>query len=463
MNTQEIYTGVKVEIPKIKEMYNDLEGDNCIVENVSVTKKNDTIANATYWVTYIPYKDSNNNVNKINVGTSLYYETNPLTHSNDGYGTNYENNPALERARDFAKRKNASIVLNGGTWGNQGALGDVIINGQIRASKSDGFYTLGFMDDDTFRFFEPTMTAEQILAQGCKNAISAFVPLVIDGVQARDEIIDLYANGKVPHPRQAIGQMPNKDIYVVTCDGKERGNQGMTMRDLARIFLGLGVKNAYNLDGGGSASTVVNGVFVNRPMDNNGYVERKCCTFLYIKKEYKTQMSQSILDNSFFMGEIKKMIDDSVRDMFYKTDFDMGYLRLKGDAGVEYQGIESWDGENKNTKLMMHKDYLRYHDYKRGKDIVNINSDGEIKTPRGTIADIFTRALIYSGNINDIDRTSLHWVTTETINSPRDLSYALLHIQNGTISAIQILFPFSETGSMKQRIRKSDGNWTSWR
>ena len=45
---------------------------------------------------------------------------------------------------------------------------------------------------------------------------------------------------------------------------------GMTLHELARLCDRLGLRNALNLDGGGSTTLVVKGVVVNRPTDLTG-------------------------------------------------------------------------------------------------------------------------------------------------------------------------------------------------
>lgn len=58
------------------------------------------------------------------------------------------------------------------------------------------------------------------------------------------------------HPRTAIGFSPNK-VYFVTVDGRQTGiSEGVTTSELADLLLQYGVKNAVNLDGGGSTTLV---------------------------------------------------------------------------------------------------------------------------------------------------------------------------------------------------------------
>jgi exopolysaccharide biosynthesis protein len=52
--------------------------------------------------------------------------------------------------------------------------------------------------------------------------------------------------------------------------GRADDEAGLTMGELAATMVELGVISAINLDGGGSASLVVNGSLVNTPREEHG-------------------------------------------------------------------------------------------------------------------------------------------------------------------------------------------------
>ena len=66
------------------------------------------------------------------------------------------------------------------------------------------------------------------------------------------------------HPRAALGLAGDR-IFAVVCDGRARTDAGMTLVELARRMVGLGCRDALNLDGGGSASLVSGGRLQNLP------------------------------------------------------------------------------------------------------------------------------------------------------------------------------------------------------
>ncbi len=67
--------------------------------------------------------------------------------------------------------------------------------------------------------------------------------------------------------RTAVGITANGKLLLVTVDGRNRQNTGMTLHELAQLMIRLGARDAMNLDGGGSATMVVGGRIVNDPAD----------------------------------------------------------------------------------------------------------------------------------------------------------------------------------------------------
>lgn len=67
------------------------------------------------------------------------------------------------------------------------------------------------------------------------------------------------------HPRAALGLAASGRILAVAADGRSRRDAGLTLPELADLFLALGAERAINLDGGGSASLVCGGELRNRP------------------------------------------------------------------------------------------------------------------------------------------------------------------------------------------------------
>jgi hypothetical protein len=69
------------------------------------------------------------------------------------------------------------------------------------------------------------------------------------------------------HPRSMIGVDGNGFLYLVTVDGRAENSGGMTLPELQAYAAALGLRNAINLDGGGSSTMIVAGSLVNHPSD----------------------------------------------------------------------------------------------------------------------------------------------------------------------------------------------------
>ena len=71
------------------------------------------------------------------------------------------------------------------------------------------------------------------------------------------------------HPRAALA-IAGERLFAIACDGRTRRDAGMTLAELADALVELGVTDALNLDGGGSASLVHDGRLRNRPREQHG-------------------------------------------------------------------------------------------------------------------------------------------------------------------------------------------------
>lgn len=71
------------------------------------------------------------------------------------------------------------------------------------------------------------------------------------------------------YPRAALG-LTERSLVAVACDGRADEEAGLTMTELAETMAALGCEDAINLDGGGSASLVVDGRLVNTPREEHG-------------------------------------------------------------------------------------------------------------------------------------------------------------------------------------------------
>jgi hypothetical protein len=71
------------------------------------------------------------------------------------------------------------------------------------------------------------------------------------------------------HPRAALG-VDDDRLIAVACDGRADDEAGLTLGELTAVLLGLGARDALNLDGGGSTSLVSGGALRNVPRAAHG-------------------------------------------------------------------------------------------------------------------------------------------------------------------------------------------------
>lgn len=105
------------------------------------------------------------------------------------------------------------------------------------------------------------------------HAISGAGLLLLDGREFTEWGAERIAKGfdTTRHPRTLIGTDADEAIWLVTVDGRKPFvSHGMSFTELQRLAKRLGLKNALNLDGGGSTTMWVAGRVVNSPSDPEG-------------------------------------------------------------------------------------------------------------------------------------------------------------------------------------------------
>jgi hypothetical protein len=73
------------------------------------------------------------------------------------------------------------------------------------------------------------------------------------------------------HPRAALG-CDGERLIAVACDGRADDQAGLTLDELAATLVGLGAREALNLDGGGSTSLIHGGRLQNTPREAHDVV-----------------------------------------------------------------------------------------------------------------------------------------------------------------------------------------------
>ena len=119
-------------------------------------------------------------------------------------------------------------------------------------------------------------TKEQLAELDVLHGCSFLPTLLKDG--KKQPIPGAWANTR--HPRTLIGHFVNEDLLFIVIDGRREGwSMGVTLEEAQNKLLEFKVRDAYNLDGGGSSTFYYNGKVLNRPSDGK---ERRVLTNIVV-------------------------------------------------------------------------------------------------------------------------------------------------------------------------------------
>ena len=182
---------------------------------------------------------------------------------------------------NMAEQANAVLAVNGDYYGFRD-YGYVLRNGVLyrseAASDTDALVVYG--DGTMAAVPQDTTTAEELKAAGAWQVLSFGPTLVSDGelaVSAGDEVDQSMGS----NPRTAIGMVSPLHYLVVVSDGRTGDNDGLSLNQLAQVFVDNGATFAYNLDGGGSTTLYFQGEVLNNPTSGNRDGERQVSDIVY--------------------------------------------------------------------------------------------------------------------------------------------------------------------------------------
>ena len=194
------------------------------------------------------------------------------------YGRN-----VTEKTSEMAQDAGAILAINGDYYGAQ-KKGYVIRDGVLyRDTAKTDQQDLVIYEDGTMKIIsEDEVTAEELLEEGTKEVLSFGPALITDGEIAVTES-DEVGKAMASNPRTAIGMIDDLHYVFVVSDGRTEESEGLSLLELAQFMDSLGVKTAYNLDGGGSSTMYFNGEVINQPTTNGKSIqERSVSDIVYI-------------------------------------------------------------------------------------------------------------------------------------------------------------------------------------
>ena len=183
----------------------------------------------------------------------------------------------LETISEVASRRGAIFAINGGGFGAR-KENDIFISQMIGGAVVDGKMVKEFVhsEEEDLHFVgidklgnligNVPKTSEDIMALNPHQGVS-FIPILIQNGN-KMPLPGPWKTSK--HPRTIIGQYANDDLIMIVVDGRQgEWSSGITLERLQDKLIELGVKDAYNLDGGGSTAMYFKGKILNKP--SSGY------------------------------------------------------------------------------------------------------------------------------------------------------------------------------------------------
>nr|WP_288913766.1 phosphodiester glycosidase family protein [uncultured Lachnoanaerobaculum sp.] len=200
--------------------------------------------------------------------------------ANNTYGRNI-----TDTTSDMAANNNAVLAINGDYYGARQS-GYVIRNGKLYRDTSGNRDALVIQKNGEFKFVSESETsASDLLQDGALQAFS-FGPVLLNNGEISVGENDEVGMAMASNPRTAIGYLGNNHYVFVVSDGRTSESAGLSLYELASFMKELGVKDAYNLDGGGSSTMVFKGEIINNPTTSGrSGEERAVSDIVYIGGE----------------------------------------------------------------------------------------------------------------------------------------------------------------------------------
>ncbi len=185
------------------------------------------------------------------------------------------------KTSEMAAENNAVIAINGDYFQYRGGGFEARQGELYRKTPNTKLDLLVIDEAGDFHLFKKSNKKQLSAFLKKHTAVNAFTfgpALVVDS-----ELQTIYNSyGFAPQdraPRVGIGQTGPLEYVFVVVDGRQEGySRGITIKKLAEFMQELGCVQAFNLDGGGSATMVFNGACYNKLADD---AERNISDIIY--------------------------------------------------------------------------------------------------------------------------------------------------------------------------------------
>lgn len=227
------------------------------------------------------------------------------------------------------------LAINAGIFNTStgNADGIVIQNGEVTNSGETSTHPqclpLTIDANGNLSYASYNASADELITNGIVSAVTGFMPIIIDYREYASENWNNVSHYTENAQRQIIGQFGNGDYAIVTCEGRNYQNSdGWTIAEAQRVCKKLGLKFAYNLDGGGSTETMYGYKHINTIYD--GTTGRAVPTFIV------------------FTGSTRLGVDIEAPETFTEID----YIETSGGAYISTDIHESATIFDYETKVL---------------------------------------------------------------------------------------------------------------
>lgn len=201
-------------------------------------------ANVNVSFSTIRFKQANVNIADVYVA-DISCLSNAFGYDSYGRGSKYTEHPT-----EIAKRWNAVATLSGDYCGGRDD-GVVIRNGVLYRDETVSRDVCVLYWDGTVKCFSPKeFDAEAEMANGAYQAWN-FGPMLLTSDSLNMETFNSDVTSF--HPRAIFGYYESGHYALITVDGRSDESAGLSMEYCSILAYTLGLKQAYNLDGGESA------------------------------------------------------------------------------------------------------------------------------------------------------------------------------------------------------------------
>ncbi|MCR5308800.1 MAG: phosphodiester glycosidase family protein [Bacilli bacterium] len=183
----------------------------------------------------------------------------------------------------IASDGNAVFAISGDNYAGR-EYGYVVRNGEAfrdsSRSKNLGDEDLVIWNDGSFEIIEETKTPLNSIMSSPKKPwqVFSFGPALVNDykivVENNSEVSTGIAQN-YGNQRSVIGIIEPLHYFITISEGRLPDSYGQSLYEAAEFIHSKGVKVAYNLDGGGSATMWFRGEVLNRPKAENGEIEER--------------------------------------------------------------------------------------------------------------------------------------------------------------------------------------------